>query len=295
MKKQRGSDHDRKWILETGIPIVQENAGEITLRKLHYKLVGKGMPNDVHHYKKVIAAMIEARWDKKVGFDAFLDHERETIGSTNYRETNVEDNVDLAKEQIREWATSYSKNTWENQPNYVEVFIEKKTMQGAFERPCYKHGVALNPCKGYPSLTFQYDAMVRFRAAARAGKNCKVLYFGDYDPSGEDIPRSIEDTIGRMGVKIEVIRVALMEEQVLKWKLPPAPTKITDTRSVQWEGIGQVELEAVEDSDLRNLLDKAMAKVFDPTLHMELLEQQKHEKREFLEIIRRDFDTLLDE
>jgi len=88
MKKTRGSDHDRKWILETGIPIVKEYNGELTLRGLHYKLVGKGMPNDVHHYKKVISAMIDARWDRKIGFDAFLDHERDTIGHTEWRETN---------------------------------------------------------------------------------------------------------------------------------------------------------------------------------------------------------------
>lgn len=284
---------NRMWIVTNGIPIVKSYNGNITLRALHYQLVALGMTNDVTHYKKVVAAMIEARWDGLIGFDAFLDHERETLGQTNWEETDVPSGVSRAENQIRLWATSYRKNRWENQPVYPEVFIEKKALQGVFDKPCQDWNVALNPCKGYPSLTFLNNARGRFEDATNAGKHVVILYFGDYDCSGEDIPRSIADTLDKMGTPVEMKRIALMEQQVKQWKLPPAPTKTQDTRSHFWNGIGQVELDAVAPTKIVRLLTDALEDIFDPDLHDELLDQEIKEQKEFKEILKKDFPKLL--
>lgn len=288
------TEFTKAWILETGIPIVKSYNGNLTLRSLHYRLVAAGMINDIAHYKKVVNAMIDARWAGDVEFDDFKDHERETHGVTDADPTDVGSSVDLAKQQIKNWATSYRKNRWENQPIYPEIFIEKKALQGVFERPCQKWDVALSPCKGYPSLTFQYDAKQRFDAQIEAGKTPVILYFGDYDPSGEDIPRSIGDTLRRMGTEVEIRRIALMEQQVKKWKLPPAPTKVADTRSAAWDGLGQVELDAVEPRQIVTLLEDAIESVFDTDLHDELKEQEQTENKEFKRILKRDFKKLID-
>lgn len=74
------SEFTNKWIIETGIPIAESYNGNITLRALHYRLVAAGMTNDTAHYKKVVNAMIQARWEGLVGFNSFLDHERQTLG-----------------------------------------------------------------------------------------------------------------------------------------------------------------------------------------------------------------------
>lgn len=289
------SEFDRAWIMKEALPIVESYAGNITLRGLHYQLVALGMTNDVRHYKKVVAAMIKARWDLDLAFDAFEDHERDTIGFTDYRETDVEDAADHAKEQIKIWATSYSKNRWENQPIYPEVFIEKKALQGVFERPCRRWNVALNPCKGYPSITFLYDAMQRFEEAANEGKELVMLYFGDYDCSGEDIPRSIGESLDKMGIGVEIKRIALIEEQVDEWGLPPAPTKVSDSRSRNWDGIGQVELDAVKPEKIVKLLENAFEDIFDEDLYDELMEQEASELIEFKSTLRSEFDSLLDD
>jgi hypothetical protein len=288
------SEFSKKWIIETGIPIVESYEGNITLRALHYQLVAHGMTNDILHYKKVVSAMIDARWSGEINFDAFLDHERETIGQTEYSETDVESASDSAKRQIRAWATSYHKNKWENQEYYPEVFIENKALQGVFQEPCNEWDVALNPCKGYPSLTFLYDAYKRFDEAIRFGKQPIILYFGDYDCSGEDIPRSIGETLYKMGVEIEVRRIALMVEQVKKWKLPPAPTKTSDSRAAAWNGIGQVELDAVDPRKITRLCNDAIESIFDGVLFDRLQEQEESERIEFKKILARDFKSLLD-
>lgn len=288
------SQFTSKWIITTGIPIVESYNGNLTLRALHYRLVAAGMTNDTAHYKKVVSTMIKARWDGLVDFDSFLDHERETLGVTDYEETDVNESVERAKDQIKAWATSYRKNRWENQPYYPEIFIEKKALQGVFEAPCRKWDVALNPCKGYPSLTFLNDAKKRFDQAISNGKDPIILYFGDYDCSGEDIPRSIQENISRMGTDVELKRIALMEKQVVKWKLPPAPTKTGDSRAANWDGLGQVELDAVEPRQIVKLLNDAIEDIFDNNLYEELKETEKEENTEFKKILKRDFKKLLD-
>ena len=67
----------KAWITENSIEIVSHyEKGVLTLRSLHYQLVGLGMTNDVQHYKRVVSAMIDARWDKLIEFDVFSDLDR---------------------------------------------------------------------------------------------------------------------------------------------------------------------------------------------------------------------------
>lgn len=282
----------RDWIIENSVDILSRyEPGVLTIRGLHYQLVSRGMTNDIQHYKRVVAATGQARWDGVIAFDAFSDRDPALACSTLSELTCLEDAEEIAKEQVRLWMTSYHKNRWENQPYYPEVFIEKKALEGVFYKPCKRYGIALGACKGYPSLTFLHDAAIRFRAAAMDGKIPIILYFGDYDPSGEDIPRALKENIINLGCPdIEVRRVCLMEEQVLAWKLPPAPAKLTDSRTANWDGLGQVELDAVKPEKLISLLDDAVAEIFDEQLYDELITAEESER----EIFRDDMKYFVD-
>lgn len=273
----------RQWIIEKSLSIVGRYAlGMLTLRGLHYQLVSIGMTNTLQHYKRVVAAMTQARWDGIISFETFSDLDREMVGRTEWEETILENKITRGKEQIGLWMKNYNKNRWENQDNYVEVFIEKKALQGVFQGPCERLGVGLGACKGYPSLTFLHETSERFDWAIQSRKNPVILYFGDYDPSGEDIPRSIGDNLYRMHCNVEVRRIALMEEQVIEWGLPPAPVKIGDTRSNTWTGIGQVELDAVDPEKLQKMVTNAIDDCFDYDFHDDLMEQEKGERKEYI-------------
>jgi len=270
----------RKWITENAVAEIQNyEPGVLTLRGLHYRLVSRGMTNSLRHYKRTVAAMIIARWDGIVPFETFSDHDRAMLGETQAGETDVDEQIDAAKRQLRAWMSNYSKNRWENQPIYPEVFIEKKALQGIFQTVCDQYDVALGACKGYPSLTFLNDAAARFAHHARNGKMPVILYFGDYDPSGEDIPRSIAENLEKLGVPdITVKRISLMRDQVVEWQLPPAPIKSGDSRSAAWDGLGQVELDAVEPTKLRSMCADVIESVFDQELHDELMEIESDER-----------------
>ena len=269
----------KAWIIDESIDIVsQYDEGVLTLRALHYQLVGRGMTNDIQHYKRVVSAMIVARWDGSIAFETFSDLDRGMVGETAHKSTIIEDEVETGKRQVKAWMDSFHKNKWENQPYYPEIFIEKKALQGVFQVLCSEWNVALGACKGYPSLTFLHESSRRFNDADSRGQKPIIIYFGDYDPSGEDIPRSIQDNLSRFGVEVEVRRIALMEHQVVEWKLPPAPAKDSDTRTAKWGGLGQVELDAVRPEKLMELLGNAIEDIFDPRLHEDLMEQEDKER-----------------
>lgn len=278
----------RDWIIEQALDVLSRyEPGVLTIRALHYQLVSRGMTNDIQHYKRVVAATGVARWDGRISFDAFSDRERAMACITDGDAVVLEEKIDEGKEQVRLWMDVYRRNRWENQPYYPEVFIEKKALEGVFYKTCKKYGIALGACKGYPSLTFLYDASWRFKRAERMGKQPIILYFGDYDPSGEDIPRALKENLENLGCEsILVKRIALNEDQVLQWKLPPAPTKATDSRSVNWTGIGQVELDAVRPEILMGLLEDAISEIFDNELYEELCETEAEERGRYREALR---------
>lgn len=273
----------REWITVNSVDVLKNYPnGMLTIRGLYYQLVALGMTNSLQHYKRVVSAMGVARWDGIVSFDAFSDRDRQLALQTKADLTTVSSKRREAQAQVRLWIQSYEKNRWENQPYYPEVLIEKKALEGVFMKGCLKHDIALGACKGYPSLTFLNDASRRFNDAIENGKKPIILYFGDYDPSGEDIPRSLAENLQKLGCEdIEVRRIALMEEQVIEWGLPPAPAKLTDSRTANWGGLGQVELDAVKPEELLSLLDCAIAEIFDIELYDELMEKEKKERRVF--------------
>lgn len=283
MAKRTKDEFTRDWIIENSIDVLsQYENGILTIRALHYQLVSRGMTNTLQHYKRVVAAMEVARWDGRVDFEAFSDRDRAMCGTTKATETVLEDKQDEAKRQVGLWMRSYGKNRWENQPYYPEILIEKKALEGVFAKPCAKWDVAVGACKGYPSLTFLYELSERLRDAQSEGKNPIILYFGDYDPSGEDIPRSIGENLQKFGVyDVEIRRIALMEQQVIEWKLPPAPAKETDSRTANWDGLGQVELDAVKPEKLISMLNDAINEIFDQDLYDELITQENEERELF--------------
>ncbi len=95
-----------------------------------------------------------------------------------------------------------------------------------------------------------------------------------------------------MGVKVEVRRILLLGEQVVEMGLPPAPAKRTDSRTAKWDGLGQVELDAVEPNVIQRYLTDAIADVFDQDEHSNLLAIEDLERVEFRTQLKHYVDNL---
>jgi len=65
--------------------------------------------------------------------------------------------------------------------------------------------------RGYSGWSFLYENCMRLLEVKRSGKEIHILYFGDFDPSGDD---HLDKAFQRM---------AVTEEQIEEFNLPPMP------------------------------------------------------------------------
>lgn len=87
----------------------------------------------------------------------------------------------------------------------------------------------------------------------------------------------------------------MTEEQVLDWKLPPAPVKSGDARAAKWDGFGQVELDAVDVDVMQKLVKDAADEVFDWDKHDELLEREEEEQENYRKALKQHVIELSEE
>jgi hypothetical protein len=99
------------------------------------------------------------------------------------------------------------------------------------------------------------------------GKPTIVLYFGDFDPSGVDIERDLSERLGKYKAgDFKVLRVALTNEQIIKYDLPPMPVKSSDARSegfLETYGNKSVELDALDPNTLKFMVAQSIASHID--------------------------------
>ena len=75
-----------------------------------------------------------------------------------------------------------------------------------------------------------------------------ILYFGDFDPSGQDIPRSLMDNLNFFETWPQVEMIALTLQDIITHDLPSNFTKSSDNRSakfIEQNGDCAVELDAL--------------------------------------------------
>ena len=108
--------------------------------------------------------------------------------------------------------------------------------------------------RGFDSATSVKDAADRFGP----GDDVTVLYFGDFDPSGEDMVRSFRERLDEHDSRPEIIKCALTFEDIERYSLPPDFTKATDSRRAAFVaryGDVAVELDALPVSVLRERIE----------------------------------------
>lgn len=81
------------------------------------------------------------------------------------------------------------------QDTYLEVWVEKDALSGVLKRVTEKYGINIMVNRGYSSVSAMYDAFRRFKTAHDNNQKVRVIYLGDYDPSGIDMIRDINDRI----------------------------------------------------------------------------------------------------
>jgi hypothetical protein len=113
---------------------------------------------------------------------------------------------------------------WYKQPHYVEVWIEKQALADTFSSFLEGRDVRIVVNRGYSGWSFLFENCMRLLKVKRSRKEIHILYFGDFDPSGDDMDDHLEDAFRYFGLEdIDFERIAVTEEQIEEFNLPPMP------------------------------------------------------------------------
>jgi hypothetical protein len=223
------------------------------VRQVYYRLEVMGLiEKSEKNVKGVVGRLLrEMRRAGEIPLDWISDSTREPIEPLTF------DDPDEAIEWL---LLMYRENLWKDQPQHVEVWIEKDGLVGIVEPITRKWGVRLMSTHGNSSLSFLNDAA---KHIASQGKPVILLNLGDHDWSGDNIKDTAVRDICEWAPEadITVKRIAVTPEQIEEWGLPTRPPK-DDARAKDWEG-DCVELDAVEVNTLRELVEDAIKEYID--------------------------------
>lgn len=242
----------------------------MTVRQVYYRLVTTGaIEKTEQEYKgTVVRLLTEMRRAGDLPFEWIADNTRWMRKPRTHSSLH---------DMLASSARTYRRSIWQDQSDYVEVWLEKEALAGVLYHETERWDVPLMVTRGYPSLSFIHGAAESINACA---KPTYLYYFGDHDPSGLDITRSVEEGIRELAPDAEIYfeRVAVTREQIDEYDLPTRPTKKTDARSRHFAG-ESVEVDAIPPADLRALVSDCIerhiaVRTLDQTKAIEQLERE---------------------
>jgi len=108
----------------------------------------------------------------------------------------------------------------------IELWVEKDSIRNFLGNLAAKYRLSIQVLRGFASLSMYRKALQR--AAERGVK--KILYVGDFDPSGLLIEKVAEREMdSRRGIELK--RIALTMEQIKRFRLPSIPVNRRDSRA----------------------------------------------------------------
>ena len=244
----------------------------LTLRQTYYQLVARGIiENSEKSYKRIGDLIGNARLAGLIDWEAITDRTRYLRGtSTNFSPA----------QEIRNLAWLFHLNKWTNQPNYVEVWVEKDALINVVGTACRDSDTRYFSCRGYCSLSEIWQAAQRFiRHEDCEGRY--VIYLGDHDPSGIDMTRDIPARLKLFGADVDVRRVALTMNQIQRFNPPPNPAKITDPRAIAYiEQFGDTswELDALEPQFITSIIQDEISALMDKDIVADICELEREQQ-----------------
>jgi hypothetical protein len=249
----------------------------MTVRQVYYQLVSRQVvENRRTAYQGVSSALVDARRAGAIPWEWIEDRLRRPRQVAMW-----DDLADFAKSALR----SYRRDVWATQPQCVEVWLEKDALSGIFEDVLSHYGVTLNVGRGYDGWSSIHNAAARYGS----GEWTTILYFGDFDPSGEDMARSLRDRLADQCSDPRIIKVALTLEDIERYDLPPNLTKTTDSRRDKFVarfGDLSVELDALPAEVLRQRLVDEVEQHMDLDALATVRQQEERERIRLVEALK---------
>ena len=260
---------------------------ELTLRQAYYQLVARGyIENNERSYKNIGNLINDGRLAGLIDWYAITDRTRNLRRNSHW---------DKPAEVIESARYSFLLDKWKNQPNYVEVWVEKDALVDIVAKACKPLDVPFFSCRGYTSQSEMWSAAQRF-LYKKHKEGRYIIHLGDHDPSGIDMTRDIQERLNMFGADLEVKRIALTMNQVETYNPPPNPAKLTDSRCegyISQFGYESWELDALEPQVLTQLITNHVIALRDDDLYKKICAEEEKGKNELL-MIEENYDDIVE-
>jgi hypothetical protein len=125
---------------------------------------------------------------------------------------------------------------WDFQDRYIQMVVEKIDLRSLFSPVCEEFNLPIANAKGWGDLNYRADMMKRFAFWERKGKQCILLYCGDFDPAGfrisEHLRSNIQDmsrSVGWEPTNLSIERFGLNYEFIVENRLTWIDNLITSS------------------------------------------------------------------
>ena len=202
-------------------------------RSIHYKLLGRNVRTSVNkdgslrkngyiYGTQPGSASLLSKLLTDARSAGLIDHADLDDGTRPTSEWTSDGTIgQYINDELDSLFTSYRSDVHADQPNHVELLVEKNTVYPLLRNHvAWPLRVPITSLHGYGSFPAARDVAKRFRASGK--EKLVVIYISDLDPEGINMPASWKKYLEHdFRVEAAVYRAAVTPEQVEKYTLPP--------------------------------------------------------------------------
>lgn len=171
-----------------------DDGEERTTRDIYYALEARGYDYD---YSEVKRAVKKGRRSGYIDPNQIVDTSRRAATTPDEGYASPESFMDSVVDGI--W-NRYREDFWNEQEFYVEAWLEKASLASVFSPITNEWNVRLEATRGDWSDSKIFRATQRLIGKLNDGKRVRILYFGDFNPSGFHAPVAVQATMGHYGL-----------------------------------------------------------------------------------------------
>lgn len=278
---------------------------------LYYLESTRIVPKNDHTYERLKRVLSEARRGYKkrdgtrgeptIAMDAFADNTRHIIKDFNDKKRSLKDYIEDGIAHLENLPNGFQSRIpkWLDQPNYVEVWVEKAAMADNVAKALRAHHVVIAPNRGNSSITFIHENIERLIDKYNDNENIEniwILYLGDLDPVGWNMDKLIKEDLATqteeadMDDIVQFKRIGITKDQIKKHRITNLMRTDSETLKKLWSkrklakvfnkefgSVFQIELDALQlIPNYQRLIVAEVDKLYDHDVHDEVLDRPEY-------------------
>jgi hypothetical protein len=266
-------------LIEAATDVLENFEGAMSTRQVFYQLVSRGtVANTPSDYDRIQRLLVHMRREGLVDYEQICDRTRSKHHHAGWLG---------AKDLMESAFVSYRRDYWADQEIIPQIAVEKQALEGVFSNIVDEYGVSLWVLRGYPSEAFAYEWANEIDDISSEGKQVRIFFFGDHDPSGLSLEQDCIRKLQSHDAEFRWERRGLLRTDFKKFGLVNVHVKLTDSRARDYLkkfGDRAAELDALPPEELQRRIRAAVDECIDVDAWNRLRRTEQAERDSLLHV-----------